>query len=288
MSHIPEIEFKNNNIPINGFEIIRLQDLQLKTKNLSDHSPFQPHRLSFFAILVIEEGEVNHLVDFRTHNLQKDDLLLISKGQVHAFDFNAEYQGYLLIFTDTFIQKYLAGVTLTHLYRYYNYFLEQEKINHPSYTREFISIIKRELSGKSGLMPNIIGSYLGIYLMKLFEERANTISNKSNGLSVIHFNHFKRLVEQNYVKTRQANDYASELSITYKHLNAVCKEIVNITAKTFIDNYIVLEAKRKIVTSALSIKEIAFELGFDEPTNFIKYFKKHTNYTPVEFRAITA
>jgi AraC-like DNA-binding protein len=95
-------------------------------------------------------------------------------------------------------------------------------------------------------------------------------------------------VEKNFTKTRDAKAYAADLSISYKHLNDVSKEIVNSTAKSFIDNYVILEAKRMLVSTSLSVKEIAFELGFDEPTNFLKYFKKHTSITPVDFRKTLA
>ena len=45
-----------------------------------------------------------------------------------------------------------------------------------------------------------------------------------------------------------------------------------------------LEAKRILAHTTESVKEIGYDLGFDEPTNFIKYFKKHSKFTPTEFR----
>ncbi|MEP2239149.1 MAG: helix-turn-helix domain-containing protein, partial [Maribacter sp.] len=95
---------------------------------------------------------------------------------------------------------------------------------------------------------------------------------------------FKNQVEENYIKTRNVKDYAEMLSITTKNLNEVVKEFTLDTAKTFIDNYVILEAKRAIVSTDLSFKEIAFELGFDELTNFTKFFKNKVQLSPKAFK----
>lgn len=287
MKDIPEVEFKEKKAFIDGFELVRLQDLPLNASGNYNHSPFNPHRLNFYAILVITEGEVNHLVDFKTHTLQKGDVLAISQGQIHAFDSNSTYHGYLVVFTDTFMQRYLSSATLNRVYNFYNYFLEQNKISNPSYTTNFLEFVQREQVNSTEVMPNIIGASLGIYLMKLYNTKSHVQFTKPDTKNLDYFNHFKLLLEKNYTNYRDAKFYASEISISYKHLNVVCKEMVNTTAKAFIDTYVVLEAKRKLVTTSLSAKEIAFELGFDEPTNFLKYFKKHTKLTPLEFREKT-
>lgn len=83
--------------------------------------------------------------------------------------------------------------------------------------------------------------------------------------------------------TRNAKDYAKMLNVSYKHLNEICKHIDHKTAKALIDNYIILEAKRQLVTTPHTIKEIGFELGFNEPSNFRKYFCKHVDISPNEF-----
>lgn len=284
MKNIPEISFKRDNAAqINGFELIVLEELISNLNNPTDHNPYQPHRLDFLAILIITDGEVNHIVDFKIHNLRKGDVMVISKGQIHAFDECSPYKGYLVIFTEAFMQKYMARSTIAQINHLYNYFLGQEKISNPDRNQMLLGAFKKELKSHSFLLPNIVGALLSIYLLKLNDENIRSsvsIDNKN----LDYFNHFRFLVEKNFSKTRDAKVYASDLSISYKHLNEICKEITKTTAKSFIDSYVMLEAKRMLVSSSLSVKEIAFALGFDEPTNFLKYFKKHTNITPVEFR----
>ena len=285
MKDIPEISFwKDQELQVRGFRLYVLQELITEELKPKDHSPFLPHRLNFYAILIIMEGEVNHVVDFQVHTLRAGDVMVISKGQVHAFEEGANYKGYLVVFSEAFMQKYMAQSAIARINHLYNYFLKQEKINNPDYNQFLFKKLKEELAGNSSSLPIIIAALLTVYLLKLNDENALLGVSSIDSKYLEYFNQFKLLVEQNYTKTRDAKFYASEIAISYKHLNDVCKEIVKTTAKAFIDNYVVLEAKRMLVSTSLSVKEIAFALGFDEPTNFLKYFKKHIGLTPVEFR----
>lgn len=285
MEKIPEISFwKDKILQIKGFQFFKLEDLVNDDLKPSDHNPYKPHRLNFYAILIITDGEVNHIVDFEVHTLRKNDVMVISKGQTHAFEENAKYKGYLVVFTDAFMQKYMAQSTIAQINHLYNYFLNQEKINNPDRNQTLLTVLNEDLKKDSPSLPNIVGSILSIYLLKLNEQnkRLSTISIDNKYLD--YFDLFRLSVEKNFSNTRDAKVYASGISISYKHLNEVCKKVVKSTAKSFIDAYVILEAKRMLVSTSLSVKEIAFAIGFGEPTNFLKYFKKHTGLTPVEFR----
>ena len=285
MKKIPEISFNSDkSFLINGFHLLAINELMSDTTKHKDHSPYEPHRLGFFTLLIITRGEVQHSVDFETHTLRQGDVMVLSKGQIHAFDENSEYNGYLVVFTDAFMQKYMAQSTITQINHLYNYFLHQEKIANPDFSNFFLRELKDVLQGASSSAPNIIGSLLSIYLLKLNDANTRTNGNFTDDKNVEYFNQFKALVERKFATTRDAKFYATELSISYKHLNEVCKYVVKDTAKSFIDRYVILEAKRRLVSTSLSAKEIAFSLGFNEATNFLKYFKKHTHLTPLEFR----
>ncbi|MGQ1908969.1 AraC family transcriptional regulator [Marinifilum sp. RC60d5] len=288
MKKIPEITFwKDKELQIKGFQFYILEELITDELNPSDHSPYLPHRLNFYAILIITEGEVNHVVDFKVYNLREGDVMVISKGQIHAFEKDADYKGYLVVFSEAFMQKYMAQASIARINHLYNYFLRQEKINNPDYNQTLFNKLKEELNSNSSSQANIIAALLTVYLLKLNDE--NTHPEKTVDSKYLeYFNQFKFLVEKNYSKTRDAKVYASDIAISYKHLNEVCKEIVKTTTKSFIDSYVILEAKRMLVSTSLSVKEVAFALGFDEPTNFLKYFKKHTSLTPLEFRNVLA
>ena len=79
-------------------------------------------------------------------------------------------------------------------------------------------------------------------------------------------------------------DYAKELGFSTKKLNMVVQSIVQKPAKVFIDEILMLQIKRLLFNSQLSIKEIAYVSGFDEPSNLFKFFKRYNQSTPESFR----
>jgi len=286
MKKIPEIKFnKESKEQTDGFELIVLEDFIARIQNPVGHNPFRTHRLNFFMILIITDGEVHHSIDFKTHHLQAGDAMVISKGQIHAFDEHSNYKGYMLLFTQEFMQKYIAKSTMERINNLYNYFLGQKKINNAEQNDDFVRSLHYEIERKSPSSPNIMGALLSLYLLKI-NDKDDQLEHPSHSRKLDYFNQFRLLVEKNFSKTRNAKVYASDLSISYKFLNEVSKATVRSTAKSFIDNYVILEAKRMLITTAFSVKEIAYSLGFDEVTNFTKFFKKHTATTPLEFRKI--
>jgi AraC family transcriptional activator of pobA len=121
-------------------------------------------------------------------------------------------------------------------------------------------------------------------LLKL-ERKTNT--NTSQDKLPKHYNtfiQFENHVKTNYTKTGNMKDYVDLLSVSTKHLNQVVKEftINTNTVKVFIDDYVTLEAKRAIVISKNSVKEIAFPIGFGQIKNFAKFFEKKMGITPIE------
>jgi AraC family transcriptional activator of pobA len=96
---------------------------------------------------------------------------------------------------------------------------------------------------------------------------------------------FKDLIEQQFREQKFISAYADQMHITVKRLHGVTSRILGKTPKQMIDERVMLEAKRLLVHSSESVKEIGYALGFDEPTNFAKYFRKHNNTTPLGFKS---
>lgn len=120
-------------------------------------------------------------------------------------------------------------------------------------------------------------------LMIVMREKTG-VADVKNQKQLATFNRFAELLEARFTQTRDANNYADWLNITYKTLNQLCKQVSQQTAKQVIDNYTILEAKRRLTLHDQPGQQLAYELGFDEPTNFVKYFKKHTQLTPSQFK----
>jgi len=283
LKEIPNISFQG---PDNtkDFECLILTELFTRIPEMTDHDPTQSHRIHFFALLIVTKGTGKHTIDLKEYTLKKGSVLKIAKGQIHAFQKNADYEGFLLIFTEDFVLNHFSKSSIAIISHLYNYHITSPISNNESLNEDFLKELSFELNNINTFAQiNIVAALIDLYLLRLERNsRSNTEQNNSKYYPV--FITFKNLVEERYIKTRNVKDYAEMLSITTKHLNEIVKEFTLNTAKTFIDNYVVLEIKRAIVSTNRSFKEIAFDTGFDELTNFTKFFKKNMNLSPKEFR----
>jgi len=97
-------------------------------------------------------------------------------------------------------------------------------------------------------------------------------------------NEFRKLVNRRFYSLRTTKDYANELNITPNYLNALCQEFFLKTVSEIIQERVILEAKRMLMHTSLSISEIAYKLGFNDNAYFGRYFKKVVGMTPKNFR----
>lgn len=98
------------------------------------------------------------------------------------------------------------------------------------------------------------------------------------------FKRFEQLVDQQFAQSHQVAEYARQLGYTEKSLTRATLSVMDMTAKSFITTRINLEAKRLLAHTDLPINAIAVKLGFEEATNFVKFFKREVRCTPTEFR----
>ena len=136
--------------------------------------------------------------------------------------------------------------------------------------------------------PSIIRNLLQALLGKLYRIRSNELATEFNHKYMHQFLQFQSLVELECTTHRDVAYYANKLNITSRTLNSITHAILNKSPKTFINEVLSLQIKRKLINTDLTIKEIAYQSGFNEPTNLFKFFRKFTKQTPELFRSIHA
>ncbi len=286
-NEIPKIKFKSKFPEIKGIEIIRLEGIAKRQSDL-DHEPQKPHQVGFYQLIVFTKGDTEHLVDFVWHKAQKNSLFYLAKGQINSFKFLPNTEGYVLLFTEEYFKYQLNNLPKDTTLRLLASHLFSPKIQIPgnSNVLDYISILFDEFYTISSSYNKkaIIDSLFTIILSKLEELKKEQTSYIQDSEKLNRFFQFYTLLNKGYTKSRNAEYFADRMHITYKHLNEICKEIMNSTAKQFIDEYIILEAKRRLTKSGIRSTDLAYQLGFKEATNFAKYFKKHTGFTPNQFK----
>lgn len=284
---IPHVTFKTGYPDISGIEIIRLEDLAKNQDSLT-HNPEKPHQLKFNFIAFYLEGTTKHLIDFNWYNIEANTAVYVSKGQVNAFKFDKSVKGFMILFTEEYLEtqlSYLPEITALRLFTSHLFspkinILTEENID--TYLNLFYKEFYKTKEGtyKKALLNNLFNCIF--YKIEALKSAQTLQSEKIEKLR--YFLKFKSHLERAYTKNRNADYYAGFLNISYKHLNSISKEITKITAKQFIDDFVILEAKRYLVNSEIKSTELSYLLGFEEPTNFTKYFKKHTGITPSNFK----
>ena len=284
------IKFKNSQNPSATFDLVKLKDLFGKT--YSDHSPYDLHLVEFYIILFIEKGKGKHTIDFKTYDYKEGSVLTIRKDQIHRFHKNDSVVGSVLLFTDDFLVSYLEKLEALKSLHLFNEVLAEPKIQlSKTLTTEVSELIQRisleYFKVQDAYSLEIIRSESHILITKLYRIKSKRSDLSDNKKYLNEFVAFQNLVEEKVTTTNKVKDYAQMLGVSTKTLNNICRAIVNKTAKEFIDDICTNQIKRLLINTSLSIKEIAYATGFEETTNFYKYFKRQINLTPEQFRTST-
>jgi AraC family transcriptional regulator, transcriptional activator of pobA len=246
-----------------------------------------PHRINFHNLLYITQGHGTHFIDFNTYTIQAGSVVFINKNQVHAFDLINQPQGKLIVFTDEFLDTIFT--TIKTPLSAHNYLLSSYS---PAFslskeTRSTCDVLLAEIANEYQVKKpnlNFLNLIFSAVLTKLSNERPRSYEHYLSESRTEKFRTFIQLLEVNHTNTRDAKIYADMLHMTYKSLNQICKLATKQTTKQLIDAYVILEAKRKLSIENIRVQQLADELGFDEVTNFVKYFKKNTLLTPSQFK----
>ncbi|MET4141074.1 AraC family transcriptional regulator [Pedobacter sp. UYP1] len=272
------------------FEVFSLKEY------LKKNSPdtIRPHIHSFYQVLWFYEGEGAHFVDFKKYEVHPNTLFFIGKNQVHYFDEYLGYEGIMIHFNERFLVQNENDI---------NFFLKYNLFNDP-YQQPFCKIsaqaekdlnmlmsqINTELSKADGFgQLELLRSYLNAFLIFAHREKANPHLNKENKLYATDEKHlqllrFIDLVESNYHGNLTISEYAALLNISSKTLTELTNKIIFKTPSMIIQERVMIEAQRLLTHSGLNVNQIGYKLGFEDPSYFVKYFKKYAKLSPGEFR----
>lgn len=288
-------EILSLNKVIEKYEFKKGLPQELEIKNLatlyrdSREDLIQPHRTDFYQIIWFKKGAPKHMVDFNPVQIEPNTILFVDKNSVQRFDENELVDGEVLLFTDNFFSKTEEDTRFLRSSMLFNdlYAISTIKINGETTIFEtFFELMKTELGYSADIyQSDILRNQLKNVLLVSERERQTQNSemiNKGPDLDCVI--KFRDLLDKQFQIQKSVAKYTTQLNVTQKRLNSATLKVMDITPKQMIDARVILEAKRLLVHTLDSVKEIGYTLGFEEPTNFVKYFKKHQTITPIEFR----
>lgn len=238
-----------------------------------------PHRHpDLYQMVWVTGGSGVHTMDMATYKMQPNCLYTLSPGIVHTCRSSQDLKGYILHFSADFMLQY-AGKQENPIFHFGQARPSDSQLITHIYQQiltEFIQVRK----GREQVIQSLIMMLL-VYKNRLisFKESNTTIDS-----SQIVNQQFQRLVNEKYASEKRLSFYAKALNISTAHLKENIKNTTGINASEIIQKRVILEAKRQLIYSQLTISEIAFLLGFADPNYFFKYFRRLVGQSPGEFR----
>lgn len=249
----------------------------LSTPNYKLKLPQPLYRNTAHSVLILTNGKVIKSSGLDVYTISNNSILLVPAGQITTTsEISKEASGYWIHFTDNFINNNTIDISAW-LIRPVVHFETNEMEN-------LIFLLKRMENLNSNLEnAALIKLYLITFLAEVKRNADFSSHTQFSASERITFE-FKRLLSTTVSVEKSVAFYAKELSISPNHLNKSVKSILGKTASLLIDEMILLEAKVLIRQNSLSLSEIAFKIGFEDPSYFSRFFKKHSGCSPTEFK----
>lgn len=249
------------------------------------------HTHTYYQIIWFRRGYGIHQVDFVDYPVDDNTLFFIAPGQVHSFHGSRDCEGVIIRFNASFMADEQSSESIFLKYDIFNAYdsLPYYKITDAESDHLYILVqaMRIELSLKSAFTHKDYMQYLvRLFLIRVQRAGTRRAVQKLSVSCVAHrsFVRFRQLLEKHFREIHTVKEYADMLHVSTRTLSHYVAQSAHLTPLQVINDRIVLEAKRQLQHSTLSIKEIGYQLGFDDPSYFVKFFKRMTGQMPKEFR----
>ena len=285
---IQNVRYANPLRPGFDIEVMHLSDLLHRAP--PEH--FQtPQRPQFHLLLFITRGNGSHLIDFRAHSCRCGTVLHVRPGQVQQYVTVPGFDALVVLFSPSFVP---ADHELTRLSGHDNlvdHVLPDGSLLTVGLTAVLIRQEFERLSGEYGqleaspLSISLIRHLLQVLLLRLallsITQDAGALPHSAASRT---FAKFQRELEGRFTQSHKVDDFACWLHCSPRTLHSSCITMRGVGPKSLIEHRVILEAQRLLVHTALPVEGISVELGFDEPANFTRMFRRIAGVSPGSFR----
>ena len=255
-----------------GMELYRMPEFFQQLKGVETDTM---HLHGFYEIIWFQKGSGTHYVDFNQYAIAPGTIIFISPGQIHSFDTKHDQEGYVLKICAELFDDFVSLSCVT----------VQDKDS--AALEMLIGAMQEELKKEDSLgHREALHALVKLFVIMVRRSYAEINPSAPNPHKVSYkaFLNFRKLIEENYCRMHTVKDYAALLNVSSKTLTLYVNECSKYSPLELINNRIILEAKRLLRYSVLSVKEIAFRLGFEDPSYFAKFFKRLVKQSPADYR----
>ncbi|MCD7978942.1 MAG: AraC family transcriptional regulator [Tannerellaceae bacterium] len=248
------------------------------------------HSLTYYDITLITTGTGKFHINDQSYLVTKGDVIFSKPGDIRSWDIHTIQEGYALIFEEEFLlsffndRNFLQQMSYFKMERSTSFLtIDDENYQRLSYC---IQTIKKEIHDYSIIDRHILRALLYEVLMLLnraYIQAAPSVCNSPDNRRE-HVSRFISLVSQKLPEHHSIGFYADKLCLTANYLNEIVKSTTGVSAKSYIQNKLLVEAKKLLLYSDRSVTEIAELLHYESASYFIRFFRSHTGSTPLEYR----
>lgn len=286
--------YKTLALPVEGemdFTILSIPDIH-------PHLPFQSPNLraDYFSFILTKDGSGVYYLDEHRFPFRSGSFYFTNPGHLKSYELTHSNEAYLITLTETFLRENVHP----EIYNEFPFLLAEIVPPHELSSRDFEEFetlyqqLFNEFQGASLYSTQILGKLFGVLLLKLKEqswlsynpiEEGNRNSQIVRSFKQLLESAFKQILESEQQEEKlQAQHLAESLNLHPNYLNAVIKSKTGRTVQEWISAHTLSLAKSLLVNTSYSSKQIAYKLGFREPTHFSRFFKQHTQLSPGQFR----
>lgn len=280
------VTYQNRRRPLSQLEVVPLARFVTRLPNDG-----ALERLEFHIWVMFTAGHCKHMVDFEDFDCRPGSVLHIRPGQVHQWGVRPGLEGTVVMMTQTFAPP----VPSRHRPEMYAQLLDDDTRSpvlhvpapHRGLVEHWFTELEKtwESSDDSAIATQVLKHLAAVAVLEVFRHCRQDAPSRVPLRDQERMRQFRLDVERSFRVTREVGDYAKSLKISAKTLDRTVRAASGVSAKDFIDQRVMLEAKRFCAHSDAPIDHIGDQLGFSEATNFVKFFKARMGTSPGAFRA---
>lgn len=257
-----------------GVEVFRLGELfDRAAAGTLDHALETPQRPEFHTVYVGTQGRGTLVVDFTPVPLGAGHVTVVARGRVQQFVVDRRVDAWMLLVAPERVGEHAALSPA-----WAEPALAIPRAEQPVIDAIVEAVRREHARTADAQQPAILDSLLRVLLLHVDRLRGAGHSLPES------LARFFTILERDHARTRSVAHYAKHAGISARRLGELLGERTGKSTKQVIDERVVLECKRLLAHTEVSVKELAAQLGFDEPTNLVKFFRHHTGTTPLAFR----
>lgn len=242
--------------------------------------PTETHRVNFNYVVFLTEGHAHQFVDEKVHMLQKDSVLVVFQGNLLSIkQVSGDCKGFYLMFENEVVTKALTGKRLKPAIgrKPVTYLSEPDS----AWTKDLLALMLKEFNGDNPRKVEIMGHLFNAFLDKIvFVDSDNSFCGRPTEITM----RFKELAFGMCTNEKSIDFYSDRLHISNNYLNRCVKGATGKSAKDWIIIFSLVKAKMHLQDPAINVSEVAYLVGFQDPSYFARLFRRKYGMSPSEYR----